>query len=87
MSCTECAAATASSGAWSQFDSARCKYCAARLIQCIGKLTSPSNDYKTIRRRAVIDVAVMAGMNEAEIRALAKQKEMAVEPVIQKAKR
>ena len=87
MICSECLAATASIGAWSRFDSARCKYCAARLIQNIGRLTAPSNDQKTVRRREVIAVAVRAGLDEAEIRALAKDKVMAVEPVIQKEKR
>lgn len=85
--CSECQKATASGGAWWQFDSERCKYCAARLIQAIGRLSSASAEKKTERRRAVIDAAVRAGLDEAEIMALAKDKVMAVEPAIQKAKK
>lgn len=79
MACTDCKAAKETNGLWNQFDSPKCPYCTARLIQRIGKLRTPTSDGISARRRAVLADAVAWGHLEAEIRKLAKGP-MAVAP-------
>lgn len=85
MTCTSCQAARETQGLWPQFDRLKCQFCAARLIQQIGKLPI-GNDVITARRRAVLASAVAFGHSETEIRRLAKLTELALEPVLEKAK-
>ena len=81
MTCTDCQAATITQGLWPQYNPLGCKYCSARLIQQIGKLKTPTSDQIIARRRAVIGIAIAQGHSEQEIRALAKSKTMAVQPL------
>ncbi len=68
--CTSCRAAREAS-TWNQFDSLKCPWCAARLIQRIGKLRITAA--KVTKRRAVVLAdSVAAGLDEAQIRALVK---------------
>jgi hypothetical protein len=59
------------------------QWCAARLIQQIGKLPI-GRDAITARRRVVLTAAVAFGHSETEIRRLAKLTELALEPVLVK---
>jgi len=77
--CKDCQAAKETSGLWTQFDSPKCPYCTARLIQRIGKLRTPTSDAITARRRVVLVDAVACGHEEALIRKLAKGP-LSVEP-------
>ncbi len=67
------------------FDSVKCVYCAARLIQLLGTLPIGRTECAR-RRRAVLNDSVAAGLDEALIRALAKGP-MAVEPEQKKPKK
>ena len=87
MPCWDCSAATETNGQWVRFDSLKCVFCAARLIQALARLNmrqgeTPQEHRKRIsaRRKAVLDDSVAAGLSEALIRDLVKGK-MAVEPV------
>lgn len=80
MTCTSCQAARETQGLWPHFDSLKCQFCAARLIQQIGKLPV-GNDAITARRRVVLADAVAFGRSETEIRRLAKGTELALEPL------
>lgn len=87
MPCWDCSAATETNGQWVRFDSLKCPYCSARLIQALGRLNIPQGETPTswrnkisARRKAVLDGSVAAGLSEALIRDLVKGK-MAVEPV------
>lgn len=53
------------------YDSLKCIYCAARLIQAIGRLPIAQNE-AVARRRAVLAAATERGLNEGEIRKLVK---------------
>jgi len=70
--CKDCQAAKETSGLWPYFNSPKCPYCTARLIQRIGKLRTPTSDAITARRRVVLTDAVMYGHEESLIRKLAK---------------
>ena len=76
--CKCCSAAQETRGLSPMYDSLKCKYCTARLIQRIGKLPIPQAEAAE-RRKAVLSDALARGMNEAEIRALVKGG-MALEP-------
>ena len=87
MPCWDCSAATETNGQWVRFDSLKCMYCAARLIQMLGRLNmrqgeTPEQHRARIsaRRKVVLADSVAAGLSEALIRDLVKGK-MAVEPV------
>ena len=87
MPCWDCSAATETNGQWVRFDSLKCVFCAARLIQELARLhmrqgETPQEHRKRIsaRRKAVLGDSVAAGLSEALIRDLVKGK-MAVEPV------
>jgi hypothetical protein len=80
MSCQSCTSAAATSGLWLEFDSPKCIYCTARLIQRLGKLRTPSIDAITARRRAVMRDAVAWGHSETEIRAILALKKLALAP-------
>lgn len=86
MICKDCQAATTTQGLWRQFNAPLCKYCLARLIQQLGKLKTPTSEQIIARRRAVIGIAIAHGHSELEIRALAKSKTMAVQPMGEKVK-
>lgn len=79
MACEECTRARASQGHWSMYDNRRCVYCAARLIQAIGKLQIPREDISR-RRTVILQESVAAGHREARIRELVKGP-LALEPV------
>jgi hypothetical protein len=79
--CIDCKAATLTLGHWRQFNALLCKYCAARLIQQIGRLRTPTSAAMTARRRVVLAGAIAHGHSEQEIRDLAKSKTMAVQPL------
>lgn len=81
LGCKTCALANP---AWTQYDSPKCIYCAARLIQQIGKLRTPTSDEIAARRRAVLADAVAYGHPEMEIRRLAKLATLAFAPVKEK---
>jgi hypothetical protein len=87
MTCTDCQTATITQGCWPQYNSPSCKYCAARLIQRLGKLRTPTTEQITARRRAVLTEAIAQGHNEQDVRELAKAKTMAVQPLQTKAKK
>ena len=86
MTCTDCHAATQTNGQWPQYNPLGCKYCAARLIQSLDKLRSPTSQGIRARQHAVLADAVAAGHSETEIRELVKVKEMALAPVEDKRK-
>lgn len=79
--CTTCAAARETNGCWTTFDSPKCIYCSARLIQQIGKLRTPTSEQITARRRVVLADAVKWGHDEKQLRSLAGLKDLALEPV------
>jgi hypothetical protein len=70
--CPSCQASEETKGLWRQYNSPQCPFCAARLIQQIGKCRSPSSDEITARRRVVLQDAVAYGHSEEVIRKLAK---------------
>ena len=85
--CWDCYSATETNGQWVRFDSLKCPYCSARLIQALGRLNMRQGETHqthreriSARRKAVLDDSVAAGLSEALIRDLVKGK-MAVEPV------
>ena len=87
MPCWDCSAATETNGQWVRFDSLKCVFCAARLIQALARLNMRQGETHqthrkriSARRKAVLDDSVAAGLSEALIRDLVKGK-MAVEPV------
>ena len=86
MACWDCRAATEAPN-WRMFDSLKCVFCAARLIQTLGRLNmrqgetpEQHRDRISARRKVVLADSVAAGLSEALIRDLVKGK-MAVEPV------
>lgn len=81
MPCPDCQAATTTQGCWRQYNSQACAFCCARLIQQLGKLRTPTAEQIQARRRAALSDSVSAGMNEQEIRDLAKSKTLAVQPL------
>ena len=85
--CWDCYSATETNGQWVRFDSLKCVFCAARLIQALARLNmrqgeTPEQHRARIsaRRKVVLADSVAAGLSEALIRDLVKGK-MAVEPV------
>jgi hypothetical protein len=81
MTCTDCASAVITQGLWLQFNAPRCIFCCARLIQCLGKLRTPTTAEITARRRVVLADAIAYGHSEQHVRKLAKSKTMAVQPL------
>ncbi|MES2415116.1 MAG: hypothetical protein V4614_15020 [Pseudomonadota bacterium] len=79
--CKDCSRATETQGHWRLFDSPKCIYCTARLIQKIARLKGCAVDELTARKRVVLDTALAWGHNEQAIRDLAASKEMAVAPL------
>jgi hypothetical protein len=79
MTCDDCAAAKETAGQHRQFDNRKCLWCAARLIQQIGRLPI-TRDEATARRRAALADATAAGLDEQQIRELAKDKALAIAP-------
>lgn len=84
--CWDCKAARETDGQWRLFDSLKCPWCAARLIQLLGRLNIPQGESPTswrdkisARRKVVLADAVAAGLSEAQIRDLAKGP-LAVQP-------
>ena len=71
MTCKECNAARECGNYGRLFDSLKCVYCAARLIQRIGKLRIGAEQCVVMRRKALAD-SVAVGLDEAMIRKLAK---------------
>jgi len=87
MPCWDCSAATETNGQWVRFDSLKCPYCSARLIQMLGRLNMRQGETPqkweariNARKDQVLSDSVAAGLSEALIRDLVKGK-MAVEPV------
>jgi len=78
IGCSTCALANP---LWTQYDSPKCIYCTARLIQQVGKMRTPTSDEIAARRRVVLADAVAFGHSEMEIRRLVKLKALAFEPV------
>lgn len=79
MTCTSCQASRETNGLWNTFDPA-CLHCGARLIQKIGRLQLGVTE-STARKRAVLATWMALGHSEAQIRELAKCKELALAPV------
>ena len=79
MACEDCKRARASDGKWMTFDCLKCVYCAARLIQVIGKQPITREEVAA-RRTAALKDSVARGLDEQRIRALAKGP-LALEPV------
>ena len=71
MTCDCCQAARETDGLATEYDSWKCKYCAARLIKRISNLQIAKSE-AAARMRAVLTDAVTWGQSEAEIRALVK---------------
>lgn len=71
MSCEECSRARATNGAWNRYDSRKCVFCAARLIQAIGRMQGDKQALSA-RRTASLKDSVEWGLDEARIRALVK---------------
>ena len=71
MTCKECDAAREVGNYGRTFDSLKCVYCAARLIQRIGKCRIGAEQCTVMRRKALAD-SMEAGLDEAMIRKLAK---------------
>ena len=69
--CTDCKAASETSGLWAQHNPA-CLHCGARLIQRLGKLRTPTSEQITARRKAVLADWIAHGHSELQIRALVK---------------
>ena len=85
MSCKECDAARECGNFGRLFDSLKCVYCAARLIQRIGKMKIGIAEC-TARRKTVLADSVVAGLDEDLIRKLVKGF-ISLEPEIYKGKR
>jgi len=84
MPCSDCAVSREYVWFGRMFDSLKCVFCAARLIQLIGTFQiTPTECAK--RRRLVLADSMAAGLDEAQIRALVKGP-MAIEPEIPKDK-
>ena len=77
MTCTDCQAATQAQGNWTQYNALQCQWCAARLIQQIGRLRGRPAAEIIARRRVALADAVAWGHSEKLIRDLAAFKEMA----------
>ncbi len=84
VSCYDCNAARITAGHHRYYNPA-CLWCGARLIQRIGKVGKTDAEI-TQRRRVVLADWMAAGHDETELRELAAQKTMAVEPVVGKRK-
>ena len=71
MICKECQGAKECGNHGQIFNSVQCVYCAARLIQRIGKFKIKATECAA-RRTQVLADSVQAGLDEQEIRNLAK---------------
>ena len=71
MICTDCKAASETSGLWPQHNPA-CLHCGARLIQRLGKVRTPTSEQITARRKVVLADWIAHGHSEQELRALVK---------------
>jgi len=69
--CEECRAAAATKGLWNRYDSRKCVWCAARLLQAIGRRQAPREVLSKSKTASLRD-SVAWGLDEAEIRKLAK---------------
>ena len=78
---TGCSTCALENPLWPMYDSPKCIYCTARLIQSLDKLRSPTSSGIAVRQRVVLQDAVAYGHSETEIRRLAKLKALAFEPV------
>lgn len=85
--CWDCKSATEAPN-WRMFDSLKCPYCAARLIQTLGRLNmrqgeSPEQHRARIsaRRKVALSDSVARGLDEKQIRALVALKVAAIAPV------
>ena len=85
MSCDCCQAARECGNYGRMFDSLKCVYCAARLIQYIGKIKKSVSEC-TARRKKVLADSVEAGLDECLIRKLVSGF-LALEPENLKGKR
>ena len=83
MTCTTCSTSRLTSGIWHTYDPS-CLYCGARLLQQLGKLRTPTSEQIAQRRRNELEIWVAQGHPEADLRALAKGKELAYAPVKKK---
>lgn len=79
MTCPDCQAATETKGLWRRYNSLQCTFCAARLIQVLGRLNMPQGETPTTwrakitaRRKIVMADSVAAGLADADIRTLVK---------------
>ena len=82
--CKSCQASRETNGLWNTFDPS-CLFCGARLIQKIGRLQLSVTE-STARKRAVLADWLALGHSELHIRALAKIKDLALEPVLSEIK-
>ncbi len=87
--CWDCNAASEAPN-WTMFDSLKCEWCAARLIQTLGRLNmrqgeSPiqHRDRISARRKVVLADSIASGLDEAKIRELVKGP-MAIAPAKRK---
>lgn len=83
MACECCEAARITTGHWRYYELS-CAYCAARLIQRIGRLDVMPAEIKQ-RRKAVLEDWCKYGHSESQIRELVRGP-MAVEPITKPAK-
>ena len=79
MTCGPCDTARATKQPGGIFDSLKCVYCAARILQAIGQLQIAQSE-ATTRRKFQLALSMKYGLDEAEIRALVKGP-MAVAPL------
>ena len=84
MTCPSCTASRETQGRWPEFNTPKCIWCTARLIQTIGTKNHRPRDEITARKRAVLADAVEWGHEEKAIRALAALKVPALEPLAEK---
>lgn len=80
MACDDCQHARSTNGLWARFDSLKCVYCAARLIQVIGKRPGATRDQISAARSAELKLSVERGLDEKRIRELVSGP-LALEPM------
>jgi hypothetical protein len=78
MTCTDCSAAQQTNGLWRQFNPL-CLHCGARIVQCLRGLARPAAEIAK-RQRAEVAHWMTFGHSEQDIRALAKEKMLAIAP-------
>ena len=87
MTCPSCTASRETQGHWRQYNTPKCLFCAARLIQTIGTKNHRPRDEIIARKRAVLRDATEWGHSEKEIRAMAALKVPALEPLVERARK